>query len=600
VRRVDDWRLSVRPDEARDDVALLLEEADRLSSGAFSLLNCSFKQTEIDWHFDPQLGVRAPVIFSPDIDYRDITVAGNVKNIWELNRHQHLTVLANAYSITKDARYAHVITSQIDSWLRANPTLQGVNWHSPLELGIRLISWLWIERLLRGSPAHDRLFGDEGVVWPSVYWHQWLMRNCVSRGSSSNNHLIGELAGLFVASTAWPYFDESQTWQRIARRGLEREALRQTFPSGLNREQAFSYHLFVLELFIVAALEGERVGAPFSAAFKSAVRRMIEAVPLLTDVGGNLPRYGDADDALAVQLGARQSSRIDFLYRVTRRWLAAMVPAPPEGSGKLAADLLWSGPEGYHTRVGEPPRESLAFRDAGLYVLTSNRGTTREVFCVADAGPLGFLSMAAHGHSDALSFTLSIGGYPFIVDAGTFSYFLDLHWREYFRSTRAHNTMTISGESQSLSGGPFLWIRHAGAKELHWNVRPEGARLVAEHSGYTHRPGRPVHRRTFELTSNRLDVIDRIEGSRKQDLEWRLHFHPTCDVTLVSRLCRATLGSRGLSIALDERFDWTLARGADHAGWYSRGFNLREPTTTLVGTARIGTPIELSHRIEVN
>ena len=303
VRRVDDWHLSVRPDEVQDDVALLLEEAGRLSNGAFSLLNCSFNQTEIDWHFDPQLGVRAPVIFSPDIDYRDITVAGNVKNIWELNRHQHLTVLANAYSITKDARYADVITSQIDSWLRANPTLHGVNWHSPLELGIRLISWLWIERLLRGSPAHEHLFGDEGVVWPSVYWHQWLMRTCMSRGSSSNNHLIGELAGLFVASTAWPYFDESQTWQRIARRGLEREVLRQTFPSGLNREQAFSYHLFVLELLIVAALEGERAGAPFSAAFKSAVRRMIEAVPLLMDVGGHLPRYGDADDGRAFGLG---------------------------------------------------------------------------------------------------------------------------------------------------------------------------------------------------------------------------------------------------------------------------------------------------------
>ena len=268
VVRADQWSFRLRPEEARDDVALLLEEADRISSGAFSLLNCSFTQTAIDWHFDPQLGVRAPVTFSPDIDYRDTTVAGNVKNIWELNRHQHLTVLAAAYSITKDVRYADAVASQIVSWLRANPTLQGVNWHSPLELAIRLISWLWIERLLRDSPAHERLFGDDGAIWPSVYWHQWLIRTCLSHGSSSNNHLIGELTGLFVTSTAWPYFEESEAWQRTARRGLEAEVARQTFPSGLNREQAFSYHLFVLELFVVAALEGERAGAPFSAELK--------------------------------------------------------------------------------------------------------------------------------------------------------------------------------------------------------------------------------------------------------------------------------------------------------------------------------------------
>jgi hypothetical protein len=207
--------------------------------------------------------------------------------------------------------------------------------------------------------------------------------------------------------------------------------------------------------------------------------------------------------------------------------------------------------------------------------------------------------MAAHGHADALSFTLSIGGQPFVVDPGTFSYFLDAHWREYFRSTRAHNTITIDGESQSLSGGPFLWIRQAETSVLQWNVRPEGGRLVAEHRGYAHRPGHPVHRRSLELTNGHLDIIDRIEGNGEQDLEWRLHFHPRCDVTLVSRLCRATSGGRGLSIALDERFDWTLARGCKHAGWYSRGFNLKEPTTTLIGAARTSTPMEFAHRIEV-
>ncbi len=39
-----------------------------------------------------------------------------------------------------------------------------------------------------------------------------------------------------------------------------------------------------------------------------------------------------------------------------------------------------------------------------------------------DAAPLGFLSIAAHGHADALSFILHVDGSPILVDPGTFMY----------------------------------------------------------------------------------------------------------------------------------------------------------------------------------
>jgi hypothetical protein len=39
-----------------------------------------------------------------------------------------------------------------------------------------------------------------------------------------------------------------------------------------------------------------------------------------------------------------------------------------------------------------------------------------------DAAPLGFLSIAAHGHADALSFILHVDGSPILVDPGMFTY----------------------------------------------------------------------------------------------------------------------------------------------------------------------------------
>jgi len=291
VKPQDTWKLGGRPDADNADLQALLAEAERTLNGSAVFLNITMDMNEIDWHLDPQLGVHLPVTFGPDVEYRDPNVSGNVKNIWELNRHQHLTVLAVAYAMSSDDRYATEIERQLESWQAANPPINGVNWHSALEVGVRLISWVWVERLLRGSASHERLFGLSGNMWSTIYWHQWFISRFFSQGSSSNNHLIGELVGLFVASTVWPYFEESGSWQKMTRRGIEREVAHQTFASGLNKEQAFSYHFFVFELFLVAGMEAERAGGPFSAAFVDAMKRMIEVVPQVTDHGGNLPRF---------------------------------------------------------------------------------------------------------------------------------------------------------------------------------------------------------------------------------------------------------------------------------------------------------------------
>jgi hypothetical protein len=595
----DRWYFNAPKGGARADLPALLEEANEVLRGRVSLLSCTFDLIDIDWHFDPHLRVRSPVAFAQNIDYRDTKICGNVKNIWELNRHHHLTLLAAAYAATKNPEYAGEVERELLSWVRANPPQRGVNWRSGLELGVRLISWVWTERLLRGSSAHPRLFGETGIMWPAVYWHQWFIRKGLSHDSSSNNHLIGELAGLFVAAVTWPHFPQSREWHNVARAGLERESVRQTFASGLNREQAFSYHLFVLELLVAAGVEGDRSNGPFSASFKSVVQRMVEVLPLLEDAARNLPRYGDADDGVGILLRAQQASRLDFLYCVASAWLGAAVPRPPGGSGLLAAEILV--PPDARPAV-EPfcaPSGSQAFVDAGFYVLARERRTPRELFCTVDAGPLGYLSIAAHGHADALAFTLNVGGQPVIVDSGTFSYFLEVEGREYFRSTKAHNTITIAEQSQSVPGGPFLWSHKACARVIDWRADGERAALVAEHDGYARLDGRPIHRRTFELDADGLGITDQLVGKGQQEVQWRLHFHPACTVTFKPHRCIVRWSSGRLEIVLDGRLNWTLQTAGHDAGWYSRAFDVKEPTTTLVGAGSLVLPFRVQHRITV-
>ena len=594
----DVWKLPPLTPETTSERQAILDEADRYLQGKYTLLNLYFEEPKIDWHLDPQTNITAPVEFALEVNYREADLVGNIKNTWEKNRHHHLTILALAYSLTKNEDYAIAVEQQLLSWLTENPTLQGVNWASSLELGVRLISWVWCDRLLQGSQVHERLFGDRGSLWSSIYWHQWLIAQHYSHGSSSNNHLVGEMAGLFIAASLFPVFPESNKWQSLARKILEREVSRQTFPSGINREQAFDYQIFSLEFFLLAGIEAERLEVPFSNNYQDWVRRMLEVIPSLVDVGGNRPQYGDGDEGMALQLRPLNSSRLDWLYRLGRQWLNAKVSLPGDTSGLLASTLI--APD-LKDEVGEVEQSqgSVGFDDAGLFVLASERGRSPEVFCLADAGCLGFLSIAAHGHADALSFTLSVAGQPIIVDPGTYIYHTQPEWRGYFRSTKAHNTVLIDNVDQSEPAGNFLWTKKAETKVLSWEKNAQGATLVAEHDGYMRLSEGVIHRRCLALEGKKLELTDDIQGTGVHDLEWRIHFAPQCTVHLTEDRTIVTWQEGKLEIHLDSQLQWHLAQGQPEAGWYSSGFNLKQPTYTLIGSVRTSVPISFKNLINI-
>jgi len=599
IHAADPWRPPVFGGDHLDDAQAVLAEADRYARGEYTLLNFSYTEPDIDWLRDPDTGRVSPLAFGPDIDYRDHARVGNYKNIWEKSRFHHLTILALAHALTKKGPYADTVHRQLLSWAGANPAPLGINWHSPLELGVRLISLTWIERLLRGTTAHDELFGASGAMWPVVYWSQWMIEQSRSHGSSANNHLIGEMAGLLAAALQWPYFDESDRWRRLAMDALEKNIVAQTFPSGLNREMAFSYHLFTLEFFTLCGIEAERFGAPFSQTYRDRARRMFEVIPMVLDTGAALPSYGDGDEGMALLLRPSGSSRLDWLFRLGGRWLGAGTPAPPGGSGALAADLILPGVADRSVAAHEPPA-SAAFEDAGVYVLSSGRGTPEELFVLADAGPLGFLATAAHGHADALSFTLSAGGAPVLVDPGTYTYHADPHWRDYFRSTKAHNTVTVDGKDQSEMGGPFLWTHKAVARAISFSAAAAGGVLIAEHDGYRRPGGGVVHRRTLALDARTLTVTDDLTGGGTHEIEWRLHFDPAATVRLDGAALEAVFDGGAASFVLDGAMRWALAKGEDDAGWVSKGFNLKTPACTLKGTARVNLPVTLVNRLSVS
>ena len=123
----------------------MIAAADEILGGSRTLLGVTrYDMEDPDWFFDPVTGRCAPSSeYCFGIDHRSETVTGNIKQVWELSRLQHVTVLAAAFALSGEEAYANRAASHLRSWWAKNPFLSGVHWTSGIEVGLRLITWVW-------------------------------------------------------------------------------------------------------------------------------------------------------------------------------------------------------------------------------------------------------------------------------------------------------------------------------------------------------------------------------------------------------------------------------------------------------------------------
>ena len=581
------------PAEARSRV---ISSADRLLAGDWRVLGVARPDIVTpDWFADPVTGRRSPdEALAFGIDHRDESVTGNVKVVWELSRHHHLTVLAAAFWLTEDERYAEVVDEQLRSWWSSNPFLTGVHWTSGIELGVRLISWAWVRRLLDAWPKVGDLFETNDDALRQIWWHQQYLDRFPSRGSSANNHAIAEQAGRLVAACAFPWYAESDRWRRDAEALLSRHFLANTWEDGLNRELATDYHRFVTELVTVAGAEAALGGNDLPPEVWQRLARSFDAAAALLDVTGKPPRQGDGDEGRALVVDdpdeASWTGLLGWGARVvgSRPWWPE--PRPTVVGAALGSLLVM--PRDVPDRAAARPR---SFVGAGMTFLSTDPGRGPEIWCRCDGGPLGFLSIAAHGHADALSVEVRHDGVEVLVDPGTYCYHGEPDWRSYFRSTRAHNTLELDLTSQARDGGPFLWSTAVPVDPvIQSGLDDDVSTWAARHHGYGRLSGKPVHERTVRLekAARRLVVMDRVRAGGGHEM--RLHFHAGPAVAVALDEARAILtwtgadgDQRRASLTLPAELTWSAHRGETDPilGWYSPRFGFRQPITTLEGVA---------------
>ncbi|WP_158219876.1 alginate lyase family protein [Ideonella sp. A 288] len=593
----------------------LLAAADQLLTAGPTLFGHA-TAADVHWNADPRSGWTPPHRFGLFIDFRHLPDGVDVKFLWEMNRHVWWLPLAQAWAMTGRRAYLDRLRTLLDGWLAECPYPLGPNWSSPVEHGVRLIVWSLVWHLVggRASPMFDGAAGAALLDrWMgSVYQHIRFASDNYSRHSSANNHLLGEVAGVFVAAHTWDLWAETRPLREQARRELERELQLQFGADGLNAEQAMCYHKFALQFVLAAALCGTASGDDLSPAAWDRIGLALAAVAALMDCDGNVPMYGDADDgevfrldpsphfsqyAALVAMGAALTARSDVAAKAALvrhaagaqvAWLLPPTPAPPQDP----ADEV-------------PAALPTVFSDAGIVLLGDALHTPHELRAQFDVGPLGYHGIAGHGHADALSLQLSVGGEPLLVDPGTYCYNTEPAWRHFFRSTRAHNTLEVDGCDQSIYGGSFLWLRDVACTVDSLRDDGDSLEVVAHHTGYGHLRDPVVHHRRVRLdrAARRLEVEDWLGCAEPHDVAWHWHAPAHARVEQVPGGGWRVAGRvHALLIeALGDDLSASVVQGASSPpqGWVSDRFYHRAPAPVLVVSSRLRPGQRVLTRLQV-
>ncbi len=477
---------------------------------------------------------RWPRKFFNSIPYRPGNPYGDIRVAWEPARLQELIELAFIKNQSGEKQFL--------SWVKDNPPLLGIHYISVMECGLRILSVCY---------ALDKM--RDKLEYPTETWnallqlvesHATLIEKRLSLYSSAGNHTIAECVGLIYAAVLFPEFKAAKRWKKKGLSILEQEAARQILPDGGGFEQSFWYLLFITDLCGLTIKLLEHYGEVVPISISSAYIRAKKFINSFANSPKELPNIGDADNGYAL------SPYLDISWN--------------HNSSKTVCKTF----------------------DNSGYTLIQGQTKDYPFKLIFDHGSLGMPASYGHGHADALSVILQVAGENILLDPGTYSY--TGNWRHYFRSTKAHNTISIDNLDQAIQETAFMWSKPFQCELVH----NDGKFLLAKHNGYQ-RISNIIHWRGIIYYPIGIFVIwDYItgEGNHNIELNWHCSQAP---ITVEANNYR--LHNR-LPISLSIEGNQSI-QGIQT--WQSNYYGHKEPSNTITALTSDQLPQTLITRINL-
>lgn len=540
------------------------------------------------WHAGFQTEACWPLEWSYHLRYKQRDDIGDARTNWELNRHFQFALLAKDYAVTGNREYLDELMELFESWNKENPFLWGISWTSVMEIAIRCSNWCYAYAFfaMTSEPPQQLMTAlQTGVINMTEY-----ITRHYSRYSSANNHLIVEAYAIGQSGMLFQH----QPWIDLAVKLLTRELPRQNFTDGVNKEQSLHYQVFYMEAMGLMWRLLKKNGRTVPESWTSMLRNMCRYLVACRGERGELIEFGDDDEGkiLDLQGGVNYTQYVLELF-------SCLLEERYADLADCTENIRFLFTEAERADAMCKPlysvRESRCFREGGNSILRSRDG---RVLIGIDHAPLGFGSIAAHGHADALSFQLFLDGERVFADPGTYIYHCNLPRRNADRSTANHNTVCVDGRNQSEMLGAFLWGKKAVCTLTEANLDGPCDVIEAEHDGYA-----PIRvRRRFEFDRERTLVItDTVEGQANATVTFELG--PAVEViTIESR--EVWLRAANHSIRLSAQGTGASLRWDQREQSISLRYGIEQPSVALTlhfacdGSARITTTIHMEERAD--
>jgi hypothetical protein len=531
----------------------------------------------VDWYHNPIDDLRSP----PEKHWYEIPdympTQGDMRMMWEPSRAAWAIDLARARPHGHAIDAGRLLWRWVDAWMSACPPFLGFQWKCGQESSIRLLAIMIGAWSLANDPATtpQRWVQLARLAWATGYR---VLHHIDYAVSQKNNHALSEAMGLMLIAQLFPELREARRWERVGRRVLAQETLRQTYDDGSYVQQSMNYQRVMLQVCMTGLRLAELAERPLEPRVYERLGRCVEFLFEMTDRhSGRCPNYGNNDGALPLPLN--ECDFTDFRpalqaahYLVHRKRLL-----PP---GAWDEDLLWLFGKAALSAPTLPPRwpGSAAFSSGGYYTL-HGRESWAMVRC--------HTWRDRPAHYDQLHVDLWWRGQNVAQDCGTYHYY-DPKRRDverYFKSAKAHNLVEIDGRDPLVLASRYLWLpwprgratRFDCAERDHGDpaLTPRGAAVgvfEGEHYDYLRRPWRTLVRRALiVLPGDVWVIVDDVlaRGERRATLRWHLMDAPFETDAAAARLRLSTpAGSFSLTVAgwPDAPADFAVVRGRDEPG----------------------------------
>ena len=406
-----------------------------------------------------------------------------------------------------------------DSWMDCNGRICGDGWH-PYTISLRVVNWL------HALSAFGRQLGADVSFRSRLLDSLRSQSTILARDLETDvggNHLLANLRALVMTAIS-ARGREPEAWSQSALALLEQELAEQVLADGGHFERSPGYHVTVARHCLETALTLRRNGREPPAWLDLALRRMLDYLVAILPPDSRLPLLKDTtwdDEAAPSDLLAAGA-------------LYLQDPAYKTGDTFGLYPLLLFGSAGWEKYKSWPTRRaaltSVLLKTSGHCIA---RDDSKADYMILDVGKPCPDHLPAHAHADLLSYELMVAGCRIVVDSGVYEYTAG-PWRDYFRSTRAHNTVEVGGTDQSEVWDSFRVARRARPDEVYWHATDLSVVARSSHDGYRRLRPRVTHRRTVMWLFDRFWLIlDELLGEGSTPAASHVHFHP--DLSLSPR-----------------------------------------------------------------